>query len=310
MPNPTVAICVPTYLRPHFLQKLLDAVEKLDTEDHVLVVVADNDATKAEGLAVAEARKAGYRFPLVGVVVEERGISAARNALIREAKKVPSVSTLVMIDDDEWPTETWLKTFMAAKAQTGADILAGPVFRFFESDPQPPQHYIEAETVKSKSDKTERIRSIEATSNILFDMKVFAGKDDGWFDPAFSITGGEDRDFLLGERLKGRTFAWAADALVYETMPSSRCTEQWSIQRAYRVGNSEMIAYLKHRPPYFVLKEFVKINLAFAQSLSHAVFFWSRANRFKAKRISARAFGKIAALGGKKYYEYKTIHGS
>ena len=57
-----VVIAIPTFRRPQSLKRLLTAIEKLETKASVLVVVADNDADKHEGLDVCEAmRAAGYR---------------------------------------------------------------------------------------------------------------------------------------------------------------------------------------------------------------------------------------------------------
>ena len=85
-----VTIAVPTFRRPRGLERLLSALEKLDTTANVSVLVADNDAERADGAAVCERlRRTGYRWPLEWVVVRERGIAQTRNALVEHVLAKP-----------------------------------------------------------------------------------------------------------------------------------------------------------------------------------------------------------------------------
>ena len=78
-----VVVAVPSFRRPQGLERLLTALEKLQTSARVLVLVADNDVDGREAFAVCERlRTRGYRWPLDCVVAQERGIAQARNALI------------------------------------------------------------------------------------------------------------------------------------------------------------------------------------------------------------------------------------
>src|ERR1700710_1545430 len=100
MPNVTVAI--PTFRRPRGLERLLDALAKLETTANVTVLVADNDCEKHEGSDMCAAIRArGYRWPLRSLAVAQRGIAQVRNALTDVALGDAGMDYLAMLDDDE-----------------------------------------------------------------------------------------------------------------------------------------------------------------------------------------------------------------
>src|SRR5258708_1379672 len=118
MPNVTVAI--PTFKRPRGLERLLEALARLDTGACVTVLVADNDAQGHEGADLCAAIRArGYRWPIRSTVVAQRGIAQARNALVEVALADARMEYLAMLDDDEWPEPHWLNALLAEQARTG-----------------------------------------------------------------------------------------------------------------------------------------------------------------------------------------------
>ena len=56
------------------------------------------------------------------------------------------------------------------------------------------------------------------------------------FHHAFAFTGGSDSEFFRRCRRDGRSFAWADDAQVFETMPRSRTTVGYLLRRKFRTG--------------------------------------------------------------------------
>lgn len=302
---------IPTFRRPNGLRKLLESLVEAGTRRPFRIVVAENDSELQEGRKVCEdMRTAGFPATLDVVSCSRRGISEARNALVEFALDDEACAYLLMLDDDEWARPGWLDAMVEALERTGSDIVGGPVERVFASDTMPP-YLRQLSAVKRKSERLEQIRSIEATSNIGFDLSVLKRFPEERFDPYFSIIGGGDRDFLLRLRLRGATFAWAPDALVFEDFPASRCTREWALQRAYRVGNTEMLAYLKNRPPHFWTKELVKLGITlFHLVYHHGILGWSEKHRFLARQSLARSYGKVSALFGQRHREYDVIHGS
>jgi glycosyltransferase involved in cell wall biosynthesis len=305
-----VVIGVPTFRRPLWLERCLRALPDVRRDRDVRVVVADNDSDQRQGVAVCEKLVAeGYGLPLTAVVVERRGISHTRNALVAACIADPEAEFLVMIDDDEWPDSGWLTALLSVQAAHGADVVGGPVRRVFET--AVPDYVVRANQPDYKKTPTGPIDLVDATSNILFRADLFRERPAPWFDPEYALMGGEDKDLLVSFKLEGRRFAWAADAIVSEELPASRCSAGWMIKRAFWVGNTDTLINLKRRPPGFSFAtESAKIVGALAVALFNmTIFAWHPRRRFEGARLGARVIGKLVALMGGRHAEYSVIHG-
>ena len=94
-------------------------------------------------------------------------------------------------------------------------------------------------------------------------------------------------------------------------MAPSRAGMRWALTRAYRVGNTDMRVFLKHRADgTAALREIAKIAGALLLSPMMALILVASPNRrMTAWRKFFRAAGKAAALFGSHYQEYSVIHG-
>lgn len=302
-----VVVAIPTFRRPQGLQSLLAAIASVRT--NIRVIVADNDAEKAEGVALVGEIGATFPFPIEAFRVAERGIAQVRNALVAKALAYDDVAFIAMIDDDECPQTGWIEALLATQTATRAQIVGGPVSRRFEIDV--PKHVAAANNYGIGRRPTGPTELVDATSNVLFDANVFRETSGPWFDPFFALTGGEDKDFMMSLKLRGKRFAWCDEARVEETLPASRCSTGWAIQRAFSTGNSDMLVNLRRRPPGFsVLSEGAKIIGALCMaSINLSLLAFIPGRRFEGRRLGARTAGKLAALFGHRHLEYKTIHG-
>jgi GT2 family glycosyltransferase len=305
-----VIVAIPTFCRPASLKRLLDALANLQTQAFVSVLVADNDGEGRAGYSLCkEIASQGYRWPLIAIVAQERGIAQARNALVEHILKYSTAEFVAMLDDDEWPEPDWLEAFLHVQQTTGADALHGAVLREFESEPDPAA--VDCHGIAPMRHETGLIPMIEGSSNILLRRGCFAELAQPCFDPAFALSGGEDRDFFERLRRQGRRFAWANEAVIHAWVPESRAGVGWALKRAYRTGNSDMRVFLKHRQTTAeYAREMVKI--AGVAAIYPALLLVS--SPFVRKRTDAlcklcRAAGKLAALAGHRYDEYATIHG-
>ena len=123
-----VVVAIPTFRRPRSLARLLAALETIETEACVSVVVADNDAERHEGHDLClKLRAQGYRWPLEAVIVPERGIAQVRNVLVGRALSYRDAGFVAMLDDEEWPSPGWLDQFLRVQERTGADALQGSI---------------------------------------------------------------------------------------------------------------------------------------------------------------------------------------
>ena len=77
---------------------------------------------------------------------------------------------------------------------------------------------------------------IYGCGNCLITRRVFASLGDPSFDLRFNFLGGGDTDFFVRCRRAGMKFHWAAEAVITETVPSSRTNPGWLALRALRIG--------------------------------------------------------------------------
>jgi len=302
-----VVVAIPTFRRPRSLARLLEALEKLETKARVTVVVADNDAERHEGYNLCLELR-GYRWPLEAVIASERGIAQVRNVLVERALAHRDAQFVAMLDDDEWPSPDWLDQFLRVQRETRADALQGSIL--FELDG--------AQSAWAGFDGTSSIRRpsglqpmLEGAGNLLMTRGCLESLEAPWFDPAFALTGGEDRDFFERLARAGRRFAWADKAVAHTVVPASRTGLGWMLKRAYRIGNTDMRIFLKHRPGFSArAREFAKIATALLLSPLLLVILAAVPNRAAdALRRFSRNLGKIAALFGRHYNEYAVTHG-
>jgi succinoglycan biosynthesis protein ExoM len=297
-----VTVAIPTFRRPRGLSRLLDALAKLETTANVTVLVADNDAEKHEGFDLCEALLA-YRWPIRAMIVTERGIAPVRNALVSEALR-GDMPFLAMLDDDEWPEPGWLDALLAEQAKTGADVLQGSILFDFEARPR------WAETFDGMSDirhASGPVEMLQGAGNLLMTRAALTRVTQPWFDPAFALSGGEDRDFFQRLKAAGARFAWSDEAVARGFVPATRTNLAWALRRAYSIGNSDMRVFLKYGPSLAArCHELVKV--AGALLLSPLLFLLTGFDIDALRRLF-RAAGKATALCGHHYNEYAVTHG-
>ena len=304
-----VVVAIPTFRRPRSLARLLAALEKIETDARVVVVVADNDAERHEGYDLCLKLRESYRWPLDAVIAAERGIAQARNVLVERALSYPNAGFVAMLDDDEWPSPGWLDRFLRMQEQTGADALQGSILFEFACAPRSWSAGFDGMT--SIRRPSGPVPALEGAGNLLLTRACLESLEAPWFDPAFALTGGEDRDFFERLAQAGKRFAWADEATATTIVPASRTSLKWTLARAYRIGNSDMRIFLKHRPKLISrIKEGAKIGLALLLSPVLLVILAAVPNRAAdALRRLFRNLGKIAALLGRHYNEYAVTHG-
>jgi len=306
-----VLVGIPTFRRPKGLARLLEGLAKLETEAHVSILVVDNDSVGQAGNALCEKlRKANYRWPLQAIIVAERGIAQARNALVERALANSQAEFIAMLDDDEWPDSNWLNAFLRVLQQTSADAVHGAVVRRFEADPG--AWASRCPVIAPLRGRTGPIEMIHSTSNIILSRDRLERTKRPWFDPMFALTGGEDKEFFTRMRLSGARFAWADDAIVFAEVPASRSKLTWVLKRSYRVGNSDMRVLLKYERSARILAfEAAKIvGVALLSPLQLVMQATSPGARTAVLCRLWRAAGKIAAVCGSHFNEYETVHGS
>lgn len=244
----SIVVAVLTFRRPDLLADFLDGYARIALPDgcDVTLLVVDNDAA-GSGRPTFEACR--DRIPAARYVVEpQTGIPVARNRAVDEAMAA-GADALCFIDDDEVPETDWLVRLVEAWRLSGAELVGGPV-----GVAAPPhgatwwQRLMNA-SLAARADRKFRLTAEAAarggrytivTNNWLCDLRWLRSKGLR-FDERLLMTGGSDTAFCRAAIAAGCRKAWAADAVVHETIPADRLTARYQLHR----GASQSITHFR-----------------------------------------------------------------
>ena len=251
-----LTIAMLTYRRNDYLAQVIpellaQADDVCDAQTTVSVLIVDNDP-QAGARAVVEAAWAalGGEQPeaaeasgaadsdavamsrLVYVHEPEPGIVAGRNRALSQAH---GSDALIFIDDDEIPSQGWLKALVSTWRAQGCAAVTGPTPPTFEVDPSA---WVVASGAFDSWEAADgaQVRSAD-TGNLLLDLAVV--EDLGLrFDPRYGLTGGEDSLFTRQLTRAGGVIRFAAGAVVTKRVPAARARRTWVLERSLRSGSS------------------------------------------------------------------------
>ena len=306
VPDRRVSVCVATCGRPVGLGNLLGALEVLEIPAGATlqVVVIDNDP---DGSAKATCDEVGERhaYPLRYVVEKRRGIPFARNAAIAVA--LSDSDFIAFIDDDESPEPDWLAELLRVQDYYKADVVTGPGLpRYF--DP-PPDWVVEGAFHDRPRHPTGTLRHVAFTGNALVRSVVFESFD-RHFDEAMALSGGGDEEFFTRVVAAGFQIIWADNAIVHESVPASRVTLRWILQRGFRVGTSSAWMQSKHHSDtrLRLLAHGIYCMIKGA-GLALSLPLLGRAIAVQGLRLFSYGIGRIAGSSGYLHEEYRVVHG-
>lgn len=228
-----ISVCICTFRRPILLAKLLHALDHQVTDGLFTysVVVTDNDAMQSARQAVSEFVESSV-ISTTYCVEPRQNIALARNRALEAAKG----EFVAIIDDDEYPTDTWLLSLLKVCMETGAGGVLGPVLPYFEETP--PLWVTKGRFFERPRHETGyRVSASEArTGNVLLRRKLFEGAVEV-FREEFG-TGGEDVEFFGRMMKNGHQFIWCNEAIVKELVPPNRCRRAYLLKRALLRGRN------------------------------------------------------------------------
>lgn len=236
MSLPVVSVCVCTYRRPELLARLLGALQAQDGLDgRFEVIVVDNDRDRSASAVLQDAKARHAALGLATAWEPRQSIARARNRALGLARG----EWVAFIDDDEEPPATWLAALYHAAQACSADGVVGPVIprlppgaaawvirgRFLER----PRHATGARVPEDEL----RTGNLLVRRSVLVDA---ARSDDGPFDLAFGLSGGEDSALFGRMAREGARFVWCDEAPVFETIPAQRVTLRYLLSTAFAAG--------------------------------------------------------------------------
>jgi GT2 family glycosyltransferase len=306
-PQRRVSVCVATCGRSIGLANLLGALEVLEVppETTLQVVVVDNDSS-GSARAVCDEAAARQAYSLRYVVEKRRGIPFARNAALGVA--LSDSEFVAFIDDDEIPEPDWLAELLRVQDYYRADVVSGPCLPHYV---EPPPRWIEEGGFhETPRHSTGTLRHVAFTHNALVRAGVFDSMD-RYFDESIARGGGSDAEFFVRVFAAGFQIIWADNAIVHESIPASRSSVRWLIQRGFRVGTSSAWVQLKHRSST-VLRLLVHgvYCMVKGTALALSLPLNGRAVAVEGLRLFCYGLGRIAGSSGYLHQEYRVVHGA
>lgn len=307
----TVTVAVLTFQRNdelrELLPQLLGQLQEQTADDAVTdVLVVDNDpAAAARGTVDALAD------PRIRYVCEPApGIAAARNRALDECA---DRDILVFIDDDERPTDHWLRRLLDTRADFNAGAVAGPVRSEFDGPVDP---WIEAGAFFGRRHRTHVTTgtpiSVAATNNLLLDLREVR-RLKVRFPLDVGMAGGEDNLFTRALVRRGARMVWCAEALVTEAVPAERATRRWVLLRSLSSGNV-LARVLVRTTPAGIAATRLRASLLFGGGLRIfggaarcllGYMTGSLTHRARGLRTAVRGMGILLGASGYSYQAYK-----
>lgn len=233
-----LTVVVPTFRRPDLLRGCVIACgrQAVDESISVEIVVVDN-CPDGSARSVVDDLADGSAHPILYVAEAEPGISAARNAGLRQA----SGEFVAFIDDDEVPAPNWLSCLVETARRFEADAVLGPVHPLDPLRGEAIATWPRTGTVLGSTTvspfwaRAGKAFPRLATNNVL--LRVASRSVEGVrFDPRLGLTGGEDTVYFNTIIGRGAKLVSCLEACVHEHIGSDRLTLGYALSRSFRGG--------------------------------------------------------------------------
>ncbi|KAB0573212.1 glycosyltransferase family 2 protein [Brucella pituitosa] len=254
-----ICVSVVTRSRPKMLCNLFSSLASIKKPDNASItfLIVENNASPTLDETI-EGFRAQMREDQIDYIIEGvLGISSARNRALNHAIE-HGFDFLVYVDDDEFVEPDWLITLLAERDRLDLDIIGSPV------RPKPFDEKltflqklvwsgIERSGYKSER-KCRRKCQLGRADSIKVATGSWMGKLEFFrntglrFDSHFGLTGGEDWNLWAKAKSLGARTGWACDAIVYETVPSSRLTLSYHYRRNRDHNITEFGARYRENP--------------------------------------------------------------
>lgn len=221
--DPTVVVAIITYQRAFELRRCLSSVYASIAYSgrRVKVLVVDNNPDQSAQTIVRD-------FDAIYGFEPTPGIVASRNRVLQMAKAL-DVNVLLLLDDDETASLSWVSTMLRVLDHTDFDIVSGPAVPVLEGDASPRMEEAFAVPRPESGPSDGPV----ASNNVAFRLDRIGELK---FDAKFSGSGGEDTAFFDQLRRSGASTAWCNEAEVSDLIPVSRQNWSWLINRWARSG--------------------------------------------------------------------------
>lgn len=289
-----VAVLIPTLRRPESLARALASVQAQAGVSARLaeIVVIDNDP---EGSARSTVDECAGPAPLRYVHAPRPGVATARNAGLGATR----AQLIAFLDDDEAASPGWLAALLAAQAETGAEVVFGPIQGRAPDAAPWLQPYLEDFFGRAGPAAVGRLAEPFGCGNSLM-IRAAALPGETPFNPAADHAGGEDDELFSALAARGGGFGWAPDAWVEEFAPAHRATLSYALTRAFAYGQGPSQTARRHGQPLGLMRWMI---IGAAQTVVFGVlatigFLVSHPRRAWWLDRAARGLGKVLWMPG------------
>lgn len=297
-----ISVCIATFRRENQLERLLRVlVQEIARPEPIEIVVCDNSVDRsAESVVIEVSRFADIEIRYY--CEPEQNISLARNKTVLEAKG----EWIAFIDDDELPDKNWLVELYQTIKIFHADAAFGPVVPIFQKGSD--LSLIDMgfyEPLKMATGTTLKMNHM-ASNNVMLSSKILL-RVMGPFERQYGLSGGEDT-LLFGTLLHQHHcyFVWCAEAVVYESLPLSRCTIPWLIKRAFRGGQgyADIERKIRGNSRYIIRIISALVILPMLVLLLPILYFINRSHFHKLLIKAVSKAGQLSSVLQWRYKEY------
>lgn len=311
-----VFVCLCTCRRPQSLDRSLAALRLIDLSQSdaraTALIVVDN-APDGEAGAICERHRADLPMELFVVEEPQRGISFARNRAVAEALR-RGADFIAFIDDDDVPDPDWLQQLLRVQQQSGAELVFGFWRQAVDQPVPPPLAAIKFfQPPKITGENIFGLPQWAGTFNVLIARAAIerVAGDGAVFRPQFALTGGSDTDFFIRATRAGAPYAVAINSTVLRDWEPARLTLRGIMERAFRLGGTQVALERCHLDAARVAKRRRKRLLSsgkvLAKLIRAALTLGPRRQPALAAALYAfaRRCGEISADFGGRYRYYR-----
>lgn len=304
-----VAVVIVTYKRSEGLSKLLRELKRQDLSGapavELNVIVVDNDPAGSAAQIVTEAAEHGRAgsIGLTYLLEPRRGIPFARNRGMQHA--LTGTSYFAFIDDDEYPTPTWMRKLLDTAIALYSDAVLGPVKPVY---PEGTPAWVRRSRVFEGWNHADRSQIAEAATNNVLVRSDFIRQHRIEFDLRMQACGGSDYRFFRQCVHAGMVINWSSSAVVFEDIPHSRTQWRWMAQRQIRLGNTFAVdARLSRQLPRIISLYAVGLARAMLGFITLPLLAVSSRLGTSAAVHLLRGIGIVSGIHGYRHEEYDQI---
>ncbi|HEX5102880.1 MAG TPA: glycosyltransferase family 2 protein [Pirellulaceae bacterium] len=234
MTTPAISIVVCTFNRAAMLRDALASLYSLATDDSFRyeIVVIDNASTDATPLAIAAAA-AESPAPVRGIFEPQKGVVAARNRGIREARG----RWIAFFDDDQLADPRWLAELWRGAHDNSCRVVGGAVHLVLPMGCtrrlDPTVRMLLGESILSDQPLPYGGRLTPGCGNLMIERTVF--DEVGLFETAIDGRG-EDTDLFVRIERAGIAAWYFPQAIIHHLTPPERLEPPYLLNLARKMG--------------------------------------------------------------------------